>query len=129
MKWKLTSNDPTTTNIVVVVVEKKRETKQAELNEWRCCSCWVPILPFAIPFPSPPSPFLPLIHSPAALGGGSVQRVDGENERAVDELSASSVQVPQTFHSHLAEFSSRSRWSFPSLQSHIRRYAPRWSPT
>lgn len=58
---------------------------------------------------------------------GSVQRVNGENERVIDELFSSSVQVSQSFHSHFAKLSSGSRWTFSSLQSLISRHAPRRS--
>jgi len=61
--------------------------------------------------------------------GGSVQRVDGENERVIDELLSSSVQVPQTLHPHPPSFPSLSRWPLPSLQGIVRRHAPRRSPS
>jgi len=61
--------------------------------------------------------------------GGSVQRVDGENERVIDELLSYSVQVPQTLHPHPPSFPSLSRWPLPSLQGLVRRHAPRRSPS
>jgi len=61
--------------------------------------------------------------------GGSVQRVDRKNERVVDELISSSVQVPQTLHPNPPSFSSLSRRSLPSLQGPVSRHAPRRSPS